>query len=135
VLVEHAQSLAGIADAAHAEYGPGGTPVITLLACSLQDQTITVELAPGSLLAELYGSPHAAEYTTCAYGLAPDMQHIAAEHGMRIAATDATGEVRAIERVDHPFFVGTLFQPQLRSTRAVPHPVFVGLLDAARAAT
>ena len=135
MLVEHARNLAGIADAAHAEYGAGGTPVITLLECSLQDQTITVELAPGSLLAELYGSRHGVEHTTCSYGLAPKMQHIASDYGMRIAATDGTGDVRAIERVDHPFFVGTLYQPQLRSTPSAPHPVFVGLLDAARAAT
>jgi CTP synthase (UTP-ammonia lyase) len=135
VLVEHARNLAGIGDAAHAEYGPGGTPVITLLECSLQDQRITVELAPGSLLGELHGTQRAVEHTTCSYGLAPEVQHIAGEHGMRIAATDATGEVRAIERVDHPFFVGTLYQPQLRSTPGAPHPVFIGLLDAAHQAT
>jgi len=134
VLVEHARSLAGIADAAHTEYGTGGTPVITLLACSLLDQTIDVELAADSILARLYGSPRVIEYTTCSYGLAPEMQHIASEHGMRVAATDDTGEVRAIERGDHPFFVGTLYQPQLRSAPGAPHPVFVGLLDAAGAA-
>jgi len=133
VLVEHARTLGGIADAAHAEYGPGGTPVITLLACSLQDEAITVELTPGSLLARLYGNLVAVEDTTCSYGLAPELQHIAGEHGMRIAATDATGEVRAIERNDHPFFVGTLYQPQLRSAPDSPHPVFIGLLDAAHA--
>ena len=74
------------------------------------------------------------EHGTCAYGLAPNMQHFTSEHGMRIAATDLTGEVRAIERVDDPFFVGTLYQPQLRSTPGAPHPVFIGLLDAAQAA-
>jgi CTP synthase (UTP-ammonia lyase) len=135
VLVEHARNLAGIVDAAHAEYGPGGTPVITLLECSLQDQTITVELARGSLLAKLYGAERVVEHTTCSYGLSPDLQHIADEHGMRIAATDATGEVRAIERVDHPFFVATLYQPQLRSAPGAAHAVFLGLLDATCAAT
>jgi CTP synthase (UTP-ammonia lyase) len=134
VLVEHARNLAGIADAAHAEYGPGGTPVITLLECSLQDQTITADVVPGSLLARLHRTDRVVENTTCSYGLAPWLQHIASEHGMRIAATDATGEVRAIERVEHPFFVGTLYQPQLRSERGKPHPVFLGLLEAARAA-
>ena len=131
MLVEHARSLAGIADASHAEYDPGGTPVISLLSCSLQDQTITVDLTPGSRLAALHGTLHAVEHTACSYGLAPAVQHIAGEHGMRVAATDATGEVRAIERVDHPFFVGTLYQPQLRSAPGAPHPVFVGLLEAA----
>jgi CTP synthase (UTP-ammonia lyase) len=134
VLVEHARSLAGIADASHAEYGPGGRPVITLLECSLQDQRITVGLAPGSLLAELHGTQSVVEHTTCSYGLAPEVQHIAGEHGMRIAGTDATGEVRAIERVDHPFFVGTLYQPQLRSAPNAPHPIFLGLIDAGLAA-
>lgn len=134
MLVEHARNLAGIADAAHAEYGPGGTPVITLLECSLQDQRITVDLATGSLLARLYGVERVVEHTTCSYGLSPEVQHIAGEHGMRIAAIDATGEVRAIERVGHPFFVGTLYQPQLRSAPRAPHPIFVGLLDAAHSA-
>ncbi len=134
MLVEHARNLAGIADAAHAEYGPGGTPVITLLECSLQDQRITVDLISGSLLAKLYGTERVVENTTCSYGLSPEVQHIAGEHGMRIAATDATGEVRAVERVEHPFFVGTLYQPQLRSAPGAPHPIFLGLLDAAHAA-
>jgi CTP synthase (UTP-ammonia lyase) len=131
VLVEHARSLVGIADASHAEYGAGGTPVISLLSCSLQDQTITVDLTAGSRLAALHGTPQSVERTTCSYGLAPEVQHIANEHGLVVAATDATGEVRAIERVDHPFFLATLYQPQLRSAPGAPHPVFVGLLAAA----
>ena len=131
MLVEHARNLVGIADAAHSEYGPGGTPIITPLECSLDGQTITVDLAPGSRLAKLYGTLTAVEHTTCSYGLAPDVQHIASEGGMRISAVDSTGEVRAIERIDHPFFVGTLYQPQLRSAPGAPNPVFVGLLDAA----
>ncbi|MDQ6719397.1 MAG: hypothetical protein M3003_01215 [Candidatus Dormibacteraeota bacterium] len=134
MLVEHARNLAGIADATHAEYGRSGTPVITLLECSLQDQTIAVELAPGSLLEKLYGAERVVEHTTCSYGLSPRLQNIADEFGMRIAATDATGEVRAIERVDHAFFVATLYQPQLRSAPDAAHAVFLGLLDATRAA-
>jgi CTP synthase (UTP-ammonia lyase) len=133
VLVEHARSLAGIRDASHAEYGAGGTVVISALACSLQGREIVVELAPGSLLARLHGSADVTERTTCDYGLAPAMQHLAGEHGMRVAATDDAGEVRAIERPDHPFFVATLYQPQLSSTPDRPHPLFVALLRAAAA--
>lgn len=130
VLVEHARNVIGIRDATHAEYGAGGTAVISLLACSLQNQTITVGLTPGSRLATLYQALQAVESTTCSYGLAPEMQHIAGEQGMRVAAVDDTAEVRAIERTDHPFFLATLYQPQLRSTPGNPHPVFVGLLSA-----
>ena len=133
MLVEHARNLAGIPDAAHVEYGTGGTAVISLLACSLQGRTITVKLTRGSTLAELCGSLRAVEHTTCSYGLDPEMQHIADEHGLHIAAVDDTGEVRAVEREDHPFFLATLFQPQLRSAPGHPHPVFTGLLKAALA--
>jgi CTP synthase (UTP-ammonia lyase) len=120
-----------VADAVHAEYGDAGTPIITLLACSLMDQEISVNLTPGSRLERLYGASHSAERTTCNYGLAPDVAYLAEQYGMRISATDSTREVRAIERVDHPFFIGTLYQPQLRSAPGAPHPVFSGLLEAA----
>jgi CTP synthase (UTP-ammonia lyase) len=69
--------------------------------------------------------------TTCNYGLAQDFAYIATTHGLRIAATENDGSVRAVERVDHPFFVGTLYQPQLRSRPDAPHPVFTALLRAA----
>jgi CTP synthase (UTP-ammonia lyase) len=116
----------------HAEYGEnGGTAVITLLACSLMEQQISVDFAPGSRLEALYGARSSVERTTCNYGLAPALQDLAEQAGMRISATDATGEVRAIERTDHPFFVGTLYQPQLRSTAREPHPVFLGFIEAA----
>jgi CTP synthase (UTP-ammonia lyase) len=96
------------------------------------DQQITIELAENSQLRALYGGAlQAVERTTCNYGLSPGAQDLAGAYGMRVAATDATGEVRAIERVDHPFFLGTLYQPQLSSRPGAPHPIFAGLLAAA----
>ena len=124
MLVEHARNVIGIADATHAEYGLGGTPIVTLLACSLSDDEIDVTLAPSSRLAAVYGSPTATERTTCNYGLEPSHAHIVTEGGMVAAATDRTGEVRAVERPDHPFFVATLYQPQLSSWPGRPHPVW-----------
>jgi CTP synthase (UTP-ammonia lyase) len=49
---------------------------------------------------------------------------------MTVAGTDDTGEVRAVERAGHPFFVATLYQPQLNSTARSPHPVFLGFVRA-----
>ncbi len=54
---------------------------------------------------------------------------------MRVAATDDTGEVRAVERTDHPFFVATLFQPQLTSSPSAPHPIWCGFVEALRRPT
>jgi CTP synthase (UTP-ammonia lyase) len=131
VLVEHARNLIGIPDAVHAEYGVDGTAIVTLLACSLADNIITVTFADGSLLEAVHGGATAIERTTCNYGLEPTYAYIAGTGGLRVSATDETGEVRAIERVDHPFFVATLYQPQLTTSSDVPHPVFAATNAAA----
>jgi len=134
VLVEHVRTLIGVADAVHAESASEGTPVVTLLACSLQGQTIDVELTPGSHLAALHGgATSVTERTSCSYGLSPDWQHVASSGGMAVVAVDDTGEVRAIERPNHPFFLATLYMPQLRTSVAEPHPVWLGFVDACRA--
>ena len=108
----------------HDEYGQPGTPIVTALACSLNGTTIKLNLMPGTRLAAIYDTTSPlVEMTTCNYGLAPGVQYIADSYGMTIAATDDTNEARAIERTDHPFFIATLYQPQLSSTPEHPHPI------------
>ena len=115
----------------HDEYGQPGTPIVTALACSLNGTTITLNLTPGTRLAAIYDtSSPPVEMTTCNYGLAPGMQHLADSYGMTVAATDDTNEARAIERTSHPFFVATLYQPQLSSTPEHPHPILRAFIDA-----
>lgn len=115
----------------HAEYGPAGMPVVTPLACSLDRKTIVVDLVAGSVMAWLHrGAAQVTERTTCTYGLLPDLHWIAQAAGMQVSARDGTGEVRAVERPGHPFFVASLYQPQLSSAPEAPHPVFLGFLDA-----
>ena len=131
MLVEHARNLVGISDAAHGESSTDGTLVVTPLSCSLMGQTIDVAITPGTRLSALHGGvASVTEHTTCNYGLDPARPDIASTGGMVVSGIDDTGEVRAIERVDHPFFLATLYQPQLRSTPDEPHPVWLGFLDA-----
>jgi len=134
VLVEHARNLCGIADATHAEYGDEGTAIVTPLACSLNGTTIDISITPGSRLESIYGSSSAREQTTCNYGLEPAHAPLADAYGMRVAAVDHTGEVRAIERTDHPFFVGTLYQAQLTSEPGAPHPIWRAFVEMAAGA-
>lgn len=133
MLVEHARNVMGITDASHAESSADGTQVVIPLSCSLDGESIEITITAASLLARLHsGARSVVELTTCNYGLDPARQQLASRGGMAISAIDGTGEVRAIERVDHPFFVGTLYQPQLRSTSAEPHPVWLGFVSACR---
>ena len=130
MLVEHARNRAGIPDATHAEYGDAGTPIVTVLACSLDGVRIEIAIQAGTDLESIYRARTAAEQTTCNYGLDPAHAYIAASHGIRVSAVDGTGEVRAVERVDHPFFIATLYQPQLTSAPGAPHPIWRAFIAA-----
>jgi len=104
---------------------------VTLLECSINGSDITVRPTPGSVLASVHDeAPEVTEHTTCNYGLELSVAEIASSHGMAVAGIDDLEEVRAIERPDHPFFVATLYQPQLKSCLGQPHPVFTGLVRA-----
>lgn len=130
MLVEHARTLLGVDDASHAESSSSGTSIISPLACSLDGRTVDVTLRPATRLAGLYGGPGVVqESTTCGYGLDSHWRHAASTAGLVVSAV-GRGEVCAVERPDHPFFLATLYQPQLRSTTAAPHPVWLGFLRA-----
>ena len=133
MLVEHARNVLGIGDASHAESSSSsaGTPIVTPMSCSLDGETIEGSLAAGSVLSALHGGASTTtELTTCNYGLDPARQDLASAGGMTVCAVDDTTEVRAVERADHPFFVATLYQPQLRSTPSAPHPIWLGFVAA-----
>jgi CTP synthase (UTP-ammonia lyase) len=54
-----------------------------------------------------------------------------AHSALRIVGVDAAGEGRIIELPTHPFYIATLFFPQLRSVAEQPHPLIVAYLQAA----
>jgi len=49
-----------------------------------------------------------------------------------VVGTDDEHGARIVELPDHPFFVATLFVPQLTSTADHPHPLILAYLQAAR---
>jgi CTP synthase (UTP-ammonia lyase) len=129
-LIEFARNVAGLEDADHAETSPGGgTLVISGLACSLRAGRVRVE--EGSMLREIYGAREIAEEYQCSYGLNPAFRAVLEEHGMRFTAFDPDGGVRAMELPEHPFFVGTLFQPERAALRNVSPPLVTAFVRAA----
>jgi CTP synthase (UTP-ammonia lyase) len=52
------------------------------------------------------------------------------DSSLNITGSDLEGEVRVIELPAHPFFIGTLFVPQDRSTAKAPHPLVTAFLKA-----
>lgn len=134
-VVEWARHVLGWADAEHAETAPDAAlPVITLLACSLVEAGETVRLVSGSRIAQAYGSTQASEGYHCRYGLNPAFRAELLKGPLIACAFDATGEVRAIEHTDHPFFVATLFQPERAALRGEAPPPVLAFARAALAA-
>ena len=54
------------------------------------------------------------------------------KNGMRaVGKNPKTGLVEIVELSNHPFFIGTQFHPELKSTVEHPHPLFVSFVKAA----
>lgn len=136
-VLEHARNGLGWADADHAETAPAAPrAVIALLQCALVEASETVQLVAGSRIAAAYGALQAFEGYHCRYGLNPAFRAALLAGPLQASAFDAQGEVRAIERNDHPFFLATLFQPERAALRGEVPPVvraFVAACDAGAA--
>jgi CTP synthase (UTP-ammonia lyase) len=134
-LIEHARAELGLADADHAESNPhAATPLIAPLSCSLVGASATIELRPGSRIAQAYGELRATEGFYCRYGLNPAYRSQLEQGPLRIVGVDSDGEPRAVERTDQTFFVATLFQPELSAFTDRAHPLVIAFVRAAAAA-
>lgn len=131
-MLEFARNVCGFGGARHAEYGPvGDDGLIVPLACSLAGHEAAVGLAPGSLIERLLGASRNVERYHCDYGLDSAHLGLLAGHGMRFTGHDDTGAVRAAELPGHPFYLATLFQPELAGDGTDPHPLIRGFVHAA----
>ncbi|MFI8192093.1 hypothetical protein ACIF8T_25470 [Streptomyces sp. NPDC085946] len=134
VLLEYARTVCGLSAARHAENAPD-TPaedaVVVPLACSLVGHEGVIELTAGSRAEQLIGAERSVERYHCDYGANPRHVEALREHGLRFTGADTDGEVRIAELPGHPFFLATLFQPELAGDGSRPHPLVRGFAAAA----
>ena len=122
----------GQKDADHGESAPeSAMRIIAKLACSLVGRQQAVAIAPNAAVHRFYGKTEVTEQFRCSYGLNPDYQALLGNGPLRVVGTDPEGEARIIELSGHPFFLATLFLPQLTSSPEAPHPLIVAFLRAA----
>jgi CTP synthase (UTP-ammonia lyase) len=148
-ILELARDLAGIEGASHAEYeaadprvwpsGPysppnepagRGSAVIVELECSLVGHEGPIRYTPGTLIARIAGVERSLERYHCAYGIATPYIERLEQAGVIFGAYDEDGAPRALELDDHPFFLGTLFQPELAGDGNRAHPVIRAFAEA-----
>jgi CTP synthase (UTP-ammonia lyase) len=132
IILEYARNVLGFQDAQHAEYDPYGSRLfISSLTCSLAGRSMPINLEPGSLVAQCYGTHRATEQYYCNFGLNPLYRRTLEAGGLHTSVIDDDDEPRVFELPEHPFYIATLFVPQNRSTIEDPHPLVTRLLSEA----
>jgi len=121
----------GISQADHEESSPDAAiKLISKLTCSIAGQERTVRIVPGSQAHRIYGTTEATEIFACNYGLNETFGEHIRSKDLRISGFDEDGTVRMTELPGHPFFISTLFVPQVVSRPGNPHPLIVAYLEA-----
>ena len=133
-VLEYARNVLGWADAEHGELAPASKrAVITPLSCALVEAIDTLRLVPYTRIANAYGSLDAQEGYRCRYGVNPEFLDALLEGDLIPSGHDSAGDLRAVELLNHPFFVATLFQPERAALKGITPPLALALLQACQA--
>jgi CTP synthase (UTP-ammonia lyase) len=105
--------------------------LISKLSCSVVGQERKVRLVAGTQLRRIYGADDATEIFACNYGLNEVFADLIRSKDLCVSGYDEDGTARAIELTGHPFFISTLFVPQIVSKPGEPHPLIRAYLETA----
>jgi CTP synthase (UTP-ammonia lyase) len=92
-----------------------------------------VTIADGRTAAWVMGAGPTSERYFCRFGLNADYEDLLVSRGLVISGRDDGGDARVAELPGHPFFLGSLFQPELSSDATWVHPLIAGFAAAVRA--
>ena len=150
-VVEAARSLCGIETASSTEFGATPEPVVGLMTEWLHGDRLEKRAAEGNLggtmrlgaypavlesgskISGVYGgATEIAERHRHRYEININYREQLEQHGMRFAGISPDGVLpETVEFVDHPWFVGVQYHPELKSRPFDPHPLFASFIAAA----
>jgi CTP synthase (UTP-ammonia lyase) len=132
VVLELARNEAGLVSASHGEDDPTAAEQLLIpMACALLDQEERVTVEPGTLAARILGAGPRTERYFCGFAVNEAYVPALVAAGLVVAGRDDAGAVRLGELRDHPFFIGSLFQPELSSDADHVHPLIRAFYAAA----
>jgi CTP synthase (UTP-ammonia lyase) len=99
--------------------------------CSLVEKSQKIKATGRGRFASLYGATEDTEAFRCNFGLNPAYENLFEKTTLQITARSEDNEVRAIELTNHPFFLGTLFQPERKALTGKLHPLVSSFFSAA----
>jgi CTP synthase len=150
-MIEAARNLAGIHQASSTEFGPTSEPIVGLMTewTKGNDKEFRAEggelggtmrcgayeavLTPGSRVAEIYGTSTIFERHRHRYEVNIGYREAIEGTGLKFTGLSPDGVLPELcERLDHPWFIGVQFHPELKSRPFDPHPLFASFIGAAR---
>lgn len=149
-VLESARNLAGITDATSSEFGEGGKPIVGLMkewvrgnmlekrasqgdmGGTLRLGAYPASLSEGSHIAKIYGDTTISERHRHRYEVNVAYRETLEDAGLIFAGMSPDGVLpETVERIDHPWFVGVQYHPELKSRPLAPHPLFSSFISAA----
>ncbi len=150
-VIEAARNMAGIENASSTEFGPTSEPVVGLMTEWLRGNMLEkrhaagdlggtmrlgayeAKLEAGSKIAEIYGSTDIFERHRHRYEVNIDYKQRLEQCGMHFAGMSPDGVLpETVELLDHPWFIGVQYHPELKSRPLAPHPLFASFIAAAK---
>ncbi len=150
-VIEAARDLADLPGAGSTEFGPCLHPVVGLMTEWMRGNSIErrnsnedlggtmrlgaydAVLAPGSRVAQIYGSDLISERHRHRYEVNINYKNALEAAGLRFSGMSPDGVLpEIVELPDHPWFIGVQFHPELKSKPFAPHPLFTSFIRAAR---
>ncbi len=149
-VIEAVRALAGIPEANSTEFGPTKAPVVGLMTEWMRGNELQIRaaegdlggtmrlgayraiLAPDSKIAGIYGKTEISERHRHRYEVNTAYRDRLADKGLVFAGLSPDGLLpETVEFVDHPWFIGVQFHPELKSRPFEPHPLFASFIAAA----
>ncbi len=149
-VLDAARNLIGIKDATSTEFGEKGTHLIGLMTewekggkkekrgkdgdmgGTMRLGAYPAKLAEGSQVAEIYGQTDISERHRHRYEVNANYIKKLEKEGLRFSGMSPDGRLpEIVENVNHPWFIGVQFHPELKSKPFDPHPLFVSFIKAA----
>ncbi len=149
-VIEAARNLCGIKGAGSSEFKECDVPVVGIMSEWEKDGakekrgkdgnlggTMRLGAYPailnsGSKVAEIYGSKEISERHRHRYEVNVNYIEALEQGGLKFSGMSPDGKLpEIVEYVDHPWFIGVQFHPELKSKPFDPHPLFVSFIAAA----
>ena len=116
-IIEYARNVSGFKNAQHAEYSSGSdNQFISKMSCSLKGTKGRVILLKDSIVGRIYDSEEIDGSYFCSYGLNTDYKSVFEQSDFLVSGYDSENAIRILELKNHPFFISTVFVPQVDSS-------------------